>query len=144
MAPYFLFTGRLIDRIYNYVDTVAARHKDITFFKAKYLADQDHVLNTFEERIKEAETGVYADDRDLMLSFKKRLKEGTVSVHHHHAEYKPILDPEDDEVTVLNDHSREISTITFHSRSQPFPRSQPFASWILQAYWPPQRTQNYD
>ena len=32
-----------------------------------------------------------------MGSFKTRLARGEVDVHHHHAEYKPVVDPEDDE-----------------------------------------------
>ena len=38
-----------------------------------------------------------------MGAFKSRLARGEVDVHHHHAEYKPIIDPEDDED--LNTHS---------------------------------------
>ncbi|MCH2075831.1 MAG: sirohydrochlorin chelatase [Rhodobacteraceae bacterium] len=94
VAPYFLFSGRLIDRIYGYVDRVAEAHPGVTFLKAHYLADQAHVIDTFMERIKEAETGVMEDDRDLMASFKERLAKGEVDVHHHHAEYR---DPDDDE-----------------------------------------------
>ncbi|MEL7302011.1 MAG: sirohydrochlorin chelatase [Pseudomonadota bacterium] len=94
VAPYFLFSGRLIDRIYGYVDRVAAGAPGVEILKAHYLADQAHVIDTFVERIKEAETGEMADDRDLMASFKARLARGEVDVHHHHAEYR---DPDDDE-----------------------------------------------
>ena len=54
VAPYFLFTGKLIDRIYAYVDRVAQANPDVTLLKAGYLKDQDHVINTFLERIEEA------------------------------------------------------------------------------------------
>ncbi|MEM1373875.1 MAG: sirohydrochlorin chelatase [Pseudomonadota bacterium] len=94
VAPYFLFSGRLIDRIYGYVDRVAAAHPEVTLLKAHYLADQAHVIDTFVERIAEAETGEMADDRDLMASFKLRLARGEVDVHHHHAEYRDPLDDE--------------------------------------------------
>ena len=103
VAPYFLFSGKLIDRIYNYVDRVAKMAPDVTFIKAHYLADQDHVINTFVERISEAQTGELQTNHDLMGAFKSRLARGEVDVHHHHAEYKPIIDPEDDED--LNTHS---------------------------------------
>ena len=103
VAPYFLFSGKLIDRIYNYVDRVAKMAPDVTFIKAHYLADQDHVINTFVERISEAQTGKLQTNHDLMGAFKSRLARGEVDVHHHHAEYKPIIDPEDDED--LNTHS---------------------------------------
>ncbi|MEM6728744.1 MAG: sirohydrochlorin chelatase, partial [Pseudomonadota bacterium] len=102
VAPYFLFSGRLIDRIYAYVDRVAATAPEVTFLKAHYLADQSHVIDTFLERIEEARTGTMADDRDLMASFKARLARGEVDVHHHHAEYS---DPLDDEAGHAHDHS---------------------------------------
>ncbi|MEO0676973.1 MAG: sirohydrochlorin chelatase [Pseudomonadota bacterium] len=104
VAPYFLFSGRLIDRIYAYVDRVAATAPDVTFLKAHYLADQAHVIDTFMERISEAETGVMTDDRDLMASFKERLARGEVDVHHHHAEYR---DPLDDEAGGGADHDHD-------------------------------------
>src|SRR5215213_3755759 len=46
--PYFLFTGILVDRIYNAVDEVAARHPEIEFVKAPYLNDHDAVIATFQ------------------------------------------------------------------------------------------------
>ncbi|MEM9854469.1 MAG: sirohydrochlorin chelatase [Pseudomonadota bacterium] len=101
VAPYFLFSGRLIDRIYAYVDRVAATAPEVSFLKAHYLADQAHVIDTFMERITEAETGIMADDRDLMVAFKERLARGEVDIHHHHAEYR---DPLDDEA---QDHDHE-------------------------------------
>ena len=105
VAPYFLFTGKLIDRIYNYVDRVSATLPNVTFYKAHYLADQDHVINTFVDRIYEAENGELEQNFDLMASFKKRLDLGEVDIHHHHAEFKPITDPEDEET--LDSHSHD-------------------------------------
>ena len=90
VAPYFLFSGKLIDRIYNYVDRVALTAPDVNFVKAHYLADQDHVISTFVDRIEEAKIGSLNEDVDLMKSFKERLIKGEVDVHHHHAEYKTI------------------------------------------------------
>lgn len=97
VAPYFLFTGRLINRIYKYVDIVARENTQTQFFKAKYLADQTHVIETFVDRIKEAQTGIFDGQKDLMRSFKERVSRGEAAVHHHHAEFNPITDPEDDE-----------------------------------------------
>lgn len=94
VAPYFLFSGKLIDRIYNYVDRVAASVPDVIFYKAHYLSDQDHVINTFAERIEEAATGTIVETQDLMASFKDRLAKGEVEVHHHHAEFRDPLDDE--------------------------------------------------
>jgi sirohydrochlorin cobaltochelatase len=105
VAPYFLFTGKLIDRIYNYVDRVSITLPNVTFYKAHYLADQDHVINTFVDRIYEAENGELEQNFDLMASFKKRLDLGEVDIHHHHAEFKPITDPEDEET--LDSHSHD-------------------------------------
>lgn len=88
VAPYFLFGGRLIDRIYAYVDKVAAENPDIKFMKTDYLRDQAHVINTFVERIEET---IVQPDRStgLMQDFKNRLARGEVDVHHHHAEFQP-------------------------------------------------------
>ncbi|MEM1386117.1 MAG: sirohydrochlorin chelatase [Pseudomonadota bacterium] len=94
VAPYFLFTGRLIDRIYAYVDRVAAAMPEVAFRKAHYLADQDHVIDTFVARIEEARSGSFTDERDLMASFEARLARGEVAVHHHHAEFRDPLDEE--------------------------------------------------
>lgn len=104
VAPYFLFSGRLIDRIYSYVDRVAAKHSDVQFYKAHYLADQDHVIDTFVERITEAATGAVPVPEDLMASFQQRLARGEVEVHHHHAEF---VDPLDDEGPQGHDHSHD-------------------------------------
>jgi sirohydrochlorin cobaltochelatase len=102
VAPYFLFGGRLIDRIYAYVDKVASEQPDIQFFKADYLRDQSHVIDTFalriDETINSAEQG-----SGLMADFKARLARGEVDVHHHHAEYR---DPQDEEAHT-HDHSHD-------------------------------------
>ena len=106
VAPYFLFSGKLIDRIYNYVDRVAATQPDISFYKAHYLSDQDHVIDTFVERIVEAQSGKMEDSVDLMASFNERLAKGEVDVHHHHAEFR---DPLDDESGDAHDHDHDHS-----------------------------------
>ncbi|MEO0329773.1 MAG: sirohydrochlorin chelatase [Pseudomonadota bacterium] len=101
VAPYFLFTGRLIDRIYGYVDRVAAASPDVQFLKAGYLRDQDHVIDTFLERISEARHSKLSQSNDLMASFKERHARGEVDVHHHHAEFR---DPLDDDAPGVADH----------------------------------------
>ncbi len=88
VAPYFLFGGKLIDRIYAYTDKVAAENPNINFMKAGYLKDQAHVINTFTQRIEETIAGP-APALNLMQSFKRRLALGEVDVHHHHAEFQP-------------------------------------------------------
>src|SRR5687768_4029713 len=42
--PYFLFTGILVQRIYDHTDRVAAQHPEIEFIKAGYLNDHPLVL----------------------------------------------------------------------------------------------------
>lgn len=88
VAPYFLFGGRLIDRIYGYVDKVAGEHPGVEFLKADYLRDQHHVINTFVARIEECISGQHGK-ADLMRQFEERLARGEVHIHHHHAEYQP-------------------------------------------------------
>ena len=91
VAPYFLFGGRLIDRIYAYVDSVAEQQTDVQFIKADYLRDQSHVLNTFITRISEIQHQAQShnDQLTLMEDFKRRLAAGEVDIHHHHAEFQP-------------------------------------------------------
>jgi len=93
VAPYFLFGGKLIDRIHAYVDKVAEENPSVEFLKADYLRDQKHVINTFVERIEETVTGPQGHV-NLMQNFKERLARGEVDVHHHHAEFQPAAEKE--------------------------------------------------
>ncbi|MFT5420434.1 MAG: sirohydrochlorin cobaltochelatase [Candidatus Endobugula sp.] len=142
VAPYFLFGGRLIDRIHGYIDKVAAENPDITFLKADYLRDQSHVINTFIERINDTINGDVTNASNgvsLMQDFKDRLARGEVNVHHHHAEFQPedkefqpedkkfqpedkklqpeITDPLDDEASPTHTHSHKHSHAQKHSHS---------------------------
>ena len=89
VAPYFLFSGRLITRIHNYVDKVATENPDVKFMTAHYLSDQAHVLDTFMARIEECASGEIVESNDLMKSFHERLAKGEIDIHHHHAEFQP-------------------------------------------------------
>ncbi len=119
VAPYFLFGGRLIDRIYGYIDKVARENPEVTFLKADYLRDQAHVINTFIERINETINGDVSgtNNKSLMQDFKERLARGEVDVHHHHAEFQPeINDPQDDETgSHTHSHSHDHSNEHTHS-----------------------------
>ncbi|MGY8999133.1 MAG: sirohydrochlorin chelatase [Rhodospirillales bacterium] len=117
VAPYFLFSGRLVDRIQNCVDQVASSAPDVQFFMANYLSDQKSVIDTFVDRIEEAERGLIIDDHNLMASFKGRLSRGEVDVHHHHAEYRPIMDPEDDDAPGAHVHTHNRGDTDAHSHS---------------------------
>jgi len=55
--PYFLFTGRLVKKIYSWTDDYAASHSDVTVVKAPYLNDHPKVIDTFVERLEEIESG---------------------------------------------------------------------------------------
>ena len=106
VAPYFLFTGRLIDRINDYIDVIDQQNPDVTFIKAHYLSDQPHVIDTFAARIDECIHNK-TPDSGLMQSFKQRLANGEVSIHHHHAEYQP-------ESTDSHDHEHGHSHEQIH------------------------------
>ena len=107
VAPYFLFSGRLVSRIQNYVDRVAEGAPEVQFFKASYLSDQTKVIDTFVDRIEEVKQGIVPDNLNLMASFEARLSRGEVDIHHHHAEFQPITDPEDEEVLKAYEHEHE-------------------------------------
>ena len=89
--PYFLFTGILVDRIYNAVDAVAVRHPEIEFVKAPYLNDHPQVVATFQERIEQILTGDVAMNcqmckyRTQVLGFEADVGAAQES-HHHHVE----------------------------------------------------------
>ena len=89
--PYFLFTGILVQRIYDATDDVAARHPHIRFIKAPYLNDHPAVIDTFVERIEQILSGDVAMNcqmckyRSAVLDFEA--DEGAVQEsHHHHVE----------------------------------------------------------
>ena len=89
--PYFLFTGILVQRIYDATDVVAKQHPEIEFLKAPYLNDHPAVVETFVERIEQILTGDIAMNcqmckyRSAVLGFEAEV--GAVQEsHHHHAE----------------------------------------------------------
>jgi sirohydrochlorin cobaltochelatase len=89
--PYFLFTGILVQRIYDATDVVAARHPDVEFLKAPYLNDHPLVVDTFEERVLQILGGDTAMNcqmckyRTQVLGFEREV--GAVQEsHHHHVE----------------------------------------------------------
>jgi len=89
--PYFLFTGILVDRIYESTDEVAARHPEIEFIKAPYLNDHPAVIDTFIERVEQILTGEVAMNcqmckfRTQVLGFEAEVGAPQES-HHHHVE----------------------------------------------------------
>ncbi|MEQ8355537.1 MAG: sirohydrochlorin chelatase [Kiloniellaceae bacterium] len=89
--PYFLFTGILVQRIYDYTDIVAARHPEIEFVKAPYLNDHPAVLDAFAERVQEIVDGENLMNcklckyREQVLGFEAEVGLAQES-HHHHVE----------------------------------------------------------
>ncbi|WP_085901317.1 sirohydrochlorin chelatase [Kiloniella majae] len=89
--PYFLFTGILVKRIYDYTDTVAAAHPDIDFVKAPYLSDHPQVLDAFADRVQEILDGTNVMNcklckyREQVLGFEAEIGLPQES-HHHHVE----------------------------------------------------------
>jgi sirohydrochlorin cobaltochelatase len=89
--PYFLFTGILVDRIYDATDAVARRYPGIQFVKAPYLNDHPLVLDTLEERIRQILDGDTAMNcqickyRTQVLGFEAEVGAAQES-HHHHVE----------------------------------------------------------
>jgi len=89
--PYFLFTGRLVKRIYEHTDLVAARHPEVEFVKAPYLADHPLVLDAFADRVTEILEGENLMNcqlckyREQVLGFESEVGVPQQS-HHHHVE----------------------------------------------------------
>ena len=89
--PYFLFTGILVQRIYDSADAVAKRYPGIQFIKAPYLNDHPAVIDTFVERVEQIMTGETAMNcqmckfRTQILGFEAEAGAPQES-HHHHVE----------------------------------------------------------
>ncbi|MFN4309818.1 MAG: sirohydrochlorin chelatase [Ferrovibrio sp.] len=89
--PYFLFTGILVERIYEHTDRVAAAHPGIEFVKAGYLNDHPLVLEVFEDRLQEILAGTnnmncqMCKYRAQVLGFEDEVGLAQES-HHHHVE----------------------------------------------------------
>ncbi|MEM8796847.1 MAG: sirohydrochlorin chelatase [Pseudomonadota bacterium] len=98
--PYFLFTGVLIKRIYENTDFVAAKHPEIEFVKAGYLNDHPLVIETFQERLEQIDTGenvmncALCKYRAQVLGFEDQVGLPQES-HHHHVEGIGTVAPED-------------------------------------------------
>jgi sirohydrochlorin cobaltochelatase len=89
--PYFLFTGILVQRIYEAVDAAARLHPAIEFLKAPYLNDHPLVVDTFAERIDQILSGDgnmncgLCKYRAQILGFEAEVGLPQIS-HHHHVE----------------------------------------------------------
>ncbi|MDR3437566.1 sirohydrochlorin chelatase [Telmatospirillum sp.] len=87
--PYFLFTGILVKRIYQWTDEAAARFPGVEFLKAPYLRDHPLVIDSFADRLEELLDGQPAMNCQLCKYREQALGyEGAVGAlqtgHHHH------------------------------------------------------------
>lgn len=87
--PYFLFTGRLVKRIYRWTDEYATAHPDIEVVKAPYLNDHPLVIETFVEKQREIELGIASMNCQLcqyrvqVVGSEHKVGEPQQSHHHH-------------------------------------------------------------
>ncbi|MDA1090682.1 MAG: sirohydrochlorin chelatase [Proteobacteria bacterium] len=87
--PYFLFTGILVRRIYDWADAAAASHPEIEFLKASYLNDHALLIDTFVERVHEALEGNNAMNcqlckyRDQIIGYEADVGAPQAGHHHH-------------------------------------------------------------
>ncbi|CAA7612931.1 sirohydrochlorin chelatase [Magnetospirillum sp. SS-4] len=86
--PYFLFTGILVKRIYDWTDQAAAAHPGTEFIKAPYLNDHPLVVDSFVERVEEVLNGEAKMNcqlckyREQVVGFEDSV--GAVQAGHHH------------------------------------------------------------
>jgi sirohydrochlorin cobaltochelatase len=89
--PYFLFTGVLVNRIYDAAAAARAKHPDIEIIDAPYLNDHPLVIETFLDRIREMLVGQNLMNcslckyREQVLGFEAEVGLAQQS-HHHHVE----------------------------------------------------------
>jgi sirohydrochlorin cobaltochelatase len=120
--PYFLFTGVLVKRIYDYTDMVAARHPGIEFVKAGYLNDHPLVIDTFVERVHEILEGTgnmncqMCKYRNQVLGFEAEVGLDQES-HHHHVEGIGTGTASAEEHTHDHDHEHSHSHDHAHDHS---------------------------
>ena len=132
--PYFLFSGILIDRIYQQTDEAAAKFPEIQFVKADYLGVHEGVIDSFIERIAEIEQGT--NNMNCQLC-KYRAQyygfEGEVGLlqesHHHHVEgigTDKTHEPHD------HDHDHSHHSENGHDHHHPYPHADhPLGPTIL-------------
>lgn len=86
--PYFLFTGILVKRIYDWTDEAASAHPGVQFVKAPYLNDHPLVVDSFVERVGEMLDGSPAMNcslckyREQVVGYEASV--GAVQAGHHH------------------------------------------------------------
>ncbi len=86
--PYFLFTGILVERIYDAADAAAGGCPDVQIVRADYLNDHPFVIDTFLSRLDEALNGANLMNcqlckyREQVLGYEA--EQGAPQAGHHH------------------------------------------------------------
>ena len=87
--PYFLFTGRLVKKIYQAVDDFQDQHPELEVVKAGYLNDHPLVLETIMQRLHETENGTgnmncqMCQYREQILGSEDKVGQAQQGHHHH-------------------------------------------------------------
>ena len=87
--PYFLFTGILVRRIYDWADSAAKAHPEVEVLKASYLGDHELLIDTFVERVNEALAGDNAMNcqlckyREQIIGYEADVGAPQAGHHHH-------------------------------------------------------------
>jgi len=86
--PYFLFTGRLVKRIYAHSDQFQREHPELRVINAPYLNDHELVLKTFYQRLAETEAGT-GNMNCQLCQYREQIvgsedKVGMAQQGHHH------------------------------------------------------------
>ena len=86
--PYFLFTGRLVKKIYAWTDDYARAHPQVTVVKASYLNDHPKVIDTFVDKLADIEAG-QANMNCQLCQYRVQIvgaehKVGLAQQSHHH------------------------------------------------------------
>jgi sirohydrochlorin cobaltochelatase len=121
--PYFLFTGILVQRIYEAVDKAAMRYPGIEFIKAPYLNDHPLVIETFAERINQILLGDtnmncgLCKYRSQVLGFEVEVGLPQQSHHHHVEGVGTGHHPHQDHHHDAHDHGHD------HHHHHPYPHA---------------------
>ena len=87
--PYFLFTGILVQRIYDWADEAASANPGVEILKAGYLNDHPMLLETFADRVKEMLTGDNVMNcqlckyREQIIGYEDDVGQPQIGHHHH-------------------------------------------------------------
>ncbi len=87
--PYFLFTGILVRRIYDWADQAAAAFPHVEVLKAPYLNDHPLVIDSFVDRVAGILTGETAMNcqlckyREQVIGFEESVGAAQAGHHHH-------------------------------------------------------------